>query len=59
MDFRIGTEFGDIDNTTLTYNGNQLMSANDLSDPNHQNNGFVDDLETNLNIEHRALNIEY
>ncbi len=37
-----GTEFGDIDNIALTYNGNQLMSANDLNDPNHQNYGFVD-----------------
>ncbi len=35
-----------------TYNGNQLMSANELSDPNHQNYGFDDDLETKLNIEY-------
>ena len=52
VDFRIRTEFDDIDNITLTYNGNRLMSANDLSDPNHQNYGFVDDLEAKLNIEH-------
>jgi len=35
--------YGDIDNLTYTYNGNQLLSVNDVNDPNHQNNGFTDD----------------
>ncbi len=35
--------YGSIDSLTYTYSGNQLQSVYDLTDPNHQNNGFSDD----------------
>jgi RHS repeat-associated protein len=35
--------YGNIDELTYAYNGNQLQSVHDVNDPNHQNNGFTDD----------------
>ncbi len=36
------TSYGNIDALTYAYNGNQLQSVHDLTDYNHQNNGFSD-----------------
>ena len=37
------SNYGMIDSLVYTYQGNQLLSVNDVNDPNHQNNGFTDD----------------
>jgi hypothetical protein len=37
------SQYGDIDDLTYTYTGNQLKSVHDLPDYNNQNNGFTDD----------------
>jgi len=37
------TSYGDIDDLTYSYSGNQLQSVHDLTDYMHQNNGFTDD----------------
>jgi len=35
-------DFGSIDELIYAYNGNQLLTVNDVNDPQHQNNGFSD-----------------
>ncbi len=36
------SQYGDIDDITYTYTGNQLQNVNDVDDPDFQNNGYSD-----------------